>query len=290
MIRELKTFMVISANGTFSAAGDKLGLTQAAVSAQMQRLESELGVTLFDRTGRTARLTLKGRQLVSQAQELLALYDTLGMRTGVNVVAKPVTIGAIASVQRSLLPDVLTRFFKQNPTGRVRVIPGLSMELVNMVDAGELDMAAVLCPPFPLQNGLQWTMLTHEPFRLVVPRHISGDNILALLAEHQFIRYDRASFGGRHVDRFLRDRNISVSEICEVDELEAIMRLVSNGVGVSLLPETATWRKWPAAVRAIDLGPLTFYRDVGLIHRHLSGLDEQVRQIAEMMCGNADAD
>ncbi|WNN45925.1 LysR family transcriptional regulator [Winslowiella toletana] len=169
MIRELKTFMVISANGTFSAAGDKLGLTQAAVSAQMQRLESELGVTLFDRTGRTARLTLKGRQLVSQAQELLALYDTLGMRTGVNVVAKPVTIGAIASVQRSLLPDVLTRFFKQNPAGRVRVIPGLSMELVNMVDAGELDMAAVLCPPFPLQNGLQWTMLTHEPFRLVVP-------------------------------------------------------------------------------------------------------------------------
>ena len=54
MIRELKTFIAVAREGTFAAAGQKIGLTQAAVSAQMQRLEAELGFVLFDRTGRSA--------------------------------------------------------------------------------------------------------------------------------------------------------------------------------------------------------------------------------------------
>ena len=56
MIRELKTLVAVAREGTFAAAGQKIGLTQAAVSAQMQRLEGELGFELFDRSGRSARL------------------------------------------------------------------------------------------------------------------------------------------------------------------------------------------------------------------------------------------
>lgn len=283
MIRELRTFLAVAKEGTFASAGDKIGLTQAAVSAQMQRLESEIGFQIFDRSGRTSRLTLKGKQLVPQAQELIALYENLGARSQRKAASKPVTIGAIASVQRTLLPDALTRFLKSNPARRVRVIPGLSMELINMVDAGELDMAAILRPPFEPQNGLQWTNVTHEPFRLVVPRRIEGNDYRALLDEMPFIRYDRASFGGRLVDRFLREKEIQVNEACELDELEAILQLVINEVGVALLPQTLTWKRWPSTVRAIDLGDDTFYRDVGVIHKPLSGLTEPVKTIINLM-------
>ena len=81
MIRELKTLIAVTREGTFAAAGQKVGLTQAAVSAQMKRLEEELGFLLFDRTGRSARLNRMGRQTVERAQELVRLYGALGART-----------------------------------------------------------------------------------------------------------------------------------------------------------------------------------------------------------------
>ena len=73
MIRELKTLIAVSTEGTFAAAGNKIGLTQAAVSAQMQRLEQSLGFALFDRTGRSATLNAAGLQTLSQATELIRL-------------------------------------------------------------------------------------------------------------------------------------------------------------------------------------------------------------------------
>lgn len=283
MIRELKTFLIVAREGTFAAAGNKIGLTQAAVSAQMQRLEADLNYPLFDRSGRNARLNQNGLQLVVQAQELMTLYDGLGERLPRKVPGKTVTIGAIASVQRTLLPDALTLFSKQSSGCRIRVVPGLSMDLINLVDAGEIDMAAVLKPPFPLPQALQWSALAHEPFHLIVPKTVTGDDIASLLTGQPFIRYDRSSFGGRLVDRFLREMKFAVTEICEVDELEAILKLVSNGVGVALLPRIAAWQRWPSSVRAISLGEKVFYRDVGLIHRPLEHLEDDVRRISELI-------
>ena len=284
MIRELKTLVAVAREGTFAAAGQKIGLTQAAVSAQMQRLEGELGFELFDRSGRSARLNSMGHQTLAQAQELIRLYNSLGSSNVGRAATVLVNIGAIASVQRSLLPDVLARFHKQCPGCRTRVIPGLSMELINQVDAGEIDMAAIIRPPFALQSDLRWTTLVHEPFRLLVPRRVEGDDWAELLSSHPFVRYDRASFGGRQVDRFLRAAHLSVQEVCEVDELDAIVRLVANGVGVALVPQTATLRRWPTAVRAIDLGHHTFHRDIGLVHRASRSLSEPARLLAQLVC------
>tara|TARA_R110001583_G_scaffold127717_1_gene279494 strand:+ start:18362 stop:19258 length:897 start_codon:yes stop_codon:yes gene_type:complete len=283
MIRELKTLVVVAREASFAAAGDRIGLTQAAVSAQMQRLERELGFALFERVGRSARLNKMGHQLLVQAQELIALYDSLGSTPPGVSASVLVSVGAIASVQRTLLPDALAGFQRQYPGCRTRIIPGLSMELVNRVDAGEIDMAAVIRPPFSMQSDLCWTALAREPFRLVVPRDVAGDDWAALLSRHPFVRYDRASFGGRQVDRFLRERQFVLREVCEVDELEAIVKLVANGVGVALVPETSIFRRWPAAVRAIDLGPHTFHRDVGLVHRAVETLSEPVRGLAALI-------
>src|SRR5262245_48083579 len=113
MIRELKTFVAVAREGTFAAAGDKVGLTQAAVSAQMQRLEGELGFARFDRTGRSARLNPMGHQTLARAQDLIRLYNELGSRRAGRPATVFVTVGAIASVQRRALPDALARFHKQ---------------------------------------------------------------------------------------------------------------------------------------------------------------------------------
>lgn len=283
MIREIKTMIAVAQEGTFAAAGAKIGLTQAAVSAQMQRLEGELGFVIFERKGRTARLNSAGRQILAQARDLIRLYNNLGSASVDLASPVLVKIGSIASAQRSLLPDALAKFHRQSPKCRTHVVPGLSLDLINQVDAGELDLAITLRSPFSLQNDLRWTTLTREPFRLLVPGKTKGHDWSEILSTLPFIRYDRSSFGGRLVDRFLRNMHFPLHEVCEVDELEAIVKLVANGVGVALVPQTATYRRWPASVRAINLGEHTFYREVGLVHRTSRHLSEPVKQLADLI-------
>lgn len=287
MIKELKTLISVAREGTFAAAGSKIGLTQAAVSAQMQRLEAELGVELFDRIGRSAQLNQMGRQVLLQGQELVRQFKDLGT-TPVGLPANVlVTIGAIASVQRSFLPEALAEFHQRSPQCRTRVLPGLSMELVNQVDSGEIDMAAIIRPPFSLHSDLRWTTLAREPYRLIVPIDMPGEDWAELVSTQPFIRYDRSSFGGRQVDRFLRQTHFSLHEVCELDELDAIVKLVANGVGVALVPETATHEEWPPQIRAIDLKQRTFHRDIGLVHRARRGLTDPVKLLAQLIIEHA---
>lgn len=283
MIHELKTLVAVAREGTFAAAGNRIGLTQAAVSAQMRRLETELGFALFDRVGRSARLNKAGQRTLSQAQELIRLYGALGAAPLGQADGVLVNVGVIASLQNSALPDALAKFHRRYPGCRTRVIPGLSIELVDRVDAGEIDVAAIIRPAFALHGDLSWTLLAHEPFRLIVPRDVPGEDWMALLAGRPFIRYDRASFGGRQVSRFLRDRNLAPHEVCEADDLDVIVKLVAHGVGVALVPQTATQRRWPVAVRPIDLGRHTFHRDVGLVHRAPRLLEDPVKALVRML-------
>ena len=288
MLRELRTLTAVAREGSFAAAGERIGLTQSAISAQMQRLESSLNIKLFERHGRTARLNRQGQLVLKQAQELIRQYERLGAAPEEADTPILINIGAIASVQRSLLPDAVAAFHQQHTGCRTRIVPGLSLALVNLVDAGELDMAAVIRPPFALHTDLRMTLLVREPFRLIVPRRITGNDWAALLSKHPFIRYDRTSFGGRQVDRFLRRRHLSVNEVCEVDELEAIVKLVANGVGIALAPQTRTLRRWPAAVRAIDLGSQTFHRDIVLVHRTERSLSTTAQALLHEIIAQAD--
>jgi DNA-binding transcriptional LysR family regulator len=77
--------------------------------------------------------------------------------------------------------------------------------------------------------------------------------------------------------------HFTLREVCELDELEAIIKLVENGVGVALVPQTATHQDWPAGVRALDLGQHTFHRDIGLVHRARQSFTEPVRVLAQLI-------
>lgn len=101
MLRELKTFIAVARHGTFAGAGERIGLTQSAVSAQIQRLEESLGFQLFDRTGRSATLNAAGRDALALAEHIVTLYDRLGEQASGSEQRGLVRIGAIASVQAS---------------------------------------------------------------------------------------------------------------------------------------------------------------------------------------------
>ncbi|MHA6491691.1 LysR substrate-binding domain-containing protein [Pseudomonas borbori] len=267
MLRELKTFVMVARHGTFAAAGQHVGLTQSAVSAQMRVLEHGLGVRLFERSGRSAVLNAAGRHALPLAEQMLALYAQMALPTSAAEWQGELRIGAIATVQTGLLPEALPRFRTAAPRVELKLVPGVSLQLLSQVDAGEIDLALMIKPPFELPKELLQISLSREPFVLIAPLNVAGDEPLQLLAEQPFVRYDRRSFGGRRVSQFLHEQRLSVRDALELDELEAIVRMVECGLGVSLIPRAGLWLQRPTQLRVIELGPLVFHRELVAVLR-----------------------
>lgn len=283
MIAELKTFIAVCKHGTFAAAADRIGLTQSAVSSQIKRLEESLGFELFDRTGRSATLNASGQTTLSRAEEICALYAKLGDVSDDSSTRGLLRIGAIASTQSTLLARALGRLRAAYPMVRVHVSPGVSMRLMDDLDAGKIDAAVIIRPPFGLLPELTWTALVHEPFVLVVPDSIKGRNWRELVQAQPFLRYDRASFGGRMVEGFLRREGLSVNEAIEVDEISGLVHLASKGLGVSLIPMVEAHLPLPSNLRVISLGEATFYREIGLLQRKPRATPPIVAQFAQCL-------
>ncbi len=267
MLRELKTFVMVARHGTFAAAGQHVGLTQSAVSAQMRVLEQDLGVRLFDRSGRAALLNAAGRHALPLAEQMLALYAQMALPSSAAEWQGELKIGAIATVQTGLLPEALPRFRAAAPRVELKLVPGVSLNLLSQVDAGELDLALLIKPPFELPKELLQVSLAREPYVLIAPLTVEGDEPLRLLAEQPFVRYDRRSFGGRRVSQFLREQRLDVRDALELDELEAIVRMVECGLGVSLIPRAGLWLQRPTQLRVLELGELTFHRELVAVLR-----------------------
>lgn len=269
MLREFKTFIAVARGGTFTGAGRQLGLTQSAVSAQIRRLEEWLGAELFDRGAKSAELNAQGRELLPQAEALVAMAESMveqaASPSGAGRLSGQLRVGAIASAQQDLLARALASFRGEYPGVRVRVVPGVSLNLLGQVDAGEVDLAVMIRPSFALPPELVWQPLTREPMVLAAPRSAPRLAWRELLASQPFIRYDRASFGGRLVDGFLKKQRIAVHEAIELDEIDAIATLVRRGLGVALMPRTRQLDT--RGLRLIELDEPGFYREIGIAAR-----------------------
>jgi DNA-binding transcriptional LysR family regulator len=283
MIRELKTLIAIAQDGTFSAAGARLGLTQSAVSAQMQKLEQALGTPLFERTRRTASLNEAGENALAVAQEIVALFDSLVSRPARQTVAPILRVGAIASAQPVLLTRALALLRSRIPNARVRVLPGVSLSLLGELGAGDIDLAVMIKPPFALPPELVWQPLLSEPFFLALPLDSPYTDWREALRREPFIRYDRASFGGRLIDQFLRRKRIAVNDSLELDELDALIGAVEAGVGVALLPKTHTQGGGRFSVKILELDVPGFVREIGLIRLKRRDIDDSVLVLAESL-------
>jgi len=210
MIRELKTFLTIARCGSFAAAGNKIGLTQSAVSAQIKNLEDALGLRLFDRTGRSANLNAAGLRALPLAEQIIETFALMGQPESVDDYRGELRIGAIGTVQTGLLPPVLLRLLREASGVEPKLVPGVSLNLLSQIDAGEIDLAVMIRPPFALPKELHAELIQKEPFVLITPLNIEGDDPFKLLVEHPFVRYDRSSFGGRQVSQFLRKHHLDV--------------------------------------------------------------------------------
>ncbi|WP_087649061.1 LysR substrate-binding domain-containing protein, partial [Caballeronia choica] len=246
-IRFLRTFIAVARYGSFAAAAEKVALTQAAVSMQMQTLEDDLKRPLFDRVGRTNRLTSIGMQILPQAERLVALYDSM-RRTGLDdEIAGSISVGAVDSAMGALA-SVVTDLKVQYPSLDVRLFTGKALALAPQVEAGEIDAAVIVEMAGKTPASLNWTPLYAEPLVAVGSRETAPANAAELLRSRPFLRFDRAQRTGALIDRALRHNRLAVNEFLELNSLEVIVELVRQNTGVSVVPllEYGSWARDPA--------------------------------------------
>ena len=277
MITELRTLLAVARIGTFAGAGDAIGLTQSAVSSQIKRLEDHFGYALFDRTGRSAQLNATARALLPQVEALLKNFEQLGQQSPSSSPVR-LRLGAIATIHTGLLTRALAGFMKANPQVHLQLVPGTSMDFLDQLDSGGLDAALMIRPPFGMVSQLTWQPLLHEPFMLLAHRNMPDADWRSALQSQAFVRYDRRSFGGRMVERFLRQQQITPNERLEMDDLPGLVAMVGQGIGVAIAPMADSLLPLPIAVKAMSLGEHTFYREVGLLrprsHTHSAVLHQ----------------
>ncbi|WP_019448933.1 LysR family transcriptional regulator [Cupriavidus sp. BIS7] len=265
MLRYFKTFLIAAETGSFSAAGARLGLTQSAVSTQIRRLEDDLGCTLFDRSGKSVTLSEEGRQMLADASRLVSIYESMkGTRSQRDIA--PLDLGAVSTVQASLLPRAMQRFRTAYPDTHVNIVPGMSTQLLTQVDARELDIAVLVKPRLGIPPELKWVPLLKERFVAVAPRGSPGD-LKTLLATVPFIRYNRHSTGGQLVDRYLKRHRLWVQEGMELDEPAVILQMVGEGLGCAIIPADLVPLRQTPNIEEVPMPGAPLYREIGVLVR-----------------------
>ena len=279
-IRFLETFIAVAECGSIAGAARRMNLTSAALAQRLHRLEEDLGQSLVTRSGRTVQPTPAGLSMLEAARDLVAGVRDLRAVAANGKPAGQLRLGATATALTGLLPGIIAQLHHRYPAIEYFVQPGASVDLYHRTVAGDLDAALIVKPQFALPKIVSWLSLRHEPLLFVAPAGYPFTNPREMLRHRPFIRYDRKQWGGQIVDKYLRDHDLKVREMLELDALDAIATLVSRGLGVSILPD---WTPpWPQGLRlrkvALDGADS---REMGIIWRrtgaHSAAIDAFVQ-------------
>jgi DNA-binding transcriptional LysR family regulator len=265
MLRELQTFLAVRRWGTFTAAAKGLGMTQSAVSDHMQRLEEFTGAQLFHRTGRSATLNAAGDALLPLAEEVMQLTERMRARSGAGRLCGTLRVGTITSLHNSLMARALVTFRQAHPSVTIRLIRRDS-HMMSEVEREEFNLAVTARPHLSTSRTIRWIPLLRKPFVLIAPAASPAKDWREAAETHTLLRHDVSSRTGEMVDDFLARTGVTIRDSLWVDYLDTMISLVAQGLGVAIIPRTPL-EQAQERVREFKLGPLTFYREIGVVRR-----------------------
>ena len=157
-LRQLEYFVAVAEEASFTRAAARVHVAQPGVSAQIRQLERELGQPLFDRSGRTVRLTEAGAAVLPYARAALEAVD--GVRLAVDEIAGllrgHVNIGMVTAWASPDLPDLLAAFHRQHPGVEITLTESNSDQMLDALQTGHLDVALVGLATPPPAGSSRW--------------------------------------------------------------------------------------------------------------------------------------
>lgn len=269
------TLDAILRTGSFAGAADDIGLTPSAVSLQVKRLEEYLGQPLFDRSGRTSKPTPLARELAENVRTALEAVEAARTRQTIALTGR-VVLGTIRSLQPTMVPMVLGEISRRHPDLNVRVIQGDSVELLDQLKAGRLDGAALIRPTSGGSSRLYWQDLERQPFVFVAPPDTGDLSIGALLKRYNWLQFDTSLTSGRVAASHMHKLAPGLKPRFELESIEAVLSMVSSGLGVSIIPRTRGAMTTAHPVREISLGKDAPRREIAFACR---GVDADNRRV-----------
>ena len=233
-IRHLKSFKTIVDLGGFGRAANHLGYAQSSITAHIQAIENTLGSPLFNRLGRKLVLTETGENFLSHAIEIIRIYDlSTESSSDDNLPSGSLTIGSPESLTVYQLLPIIKEYNKLYPNVDISLKAGNGDQLCDYLRSGEIDVAILLENPSSNHSDLIINTLSYEPMTLIKPLKYDDKSDETVLFTQSGCSY-RTTF-----EHYLKENNIPVKSILEFSSIEAIKKLVENGMGISLLPSFA---------------------------------------------------
>lgn len=279
-IAMLSTLKTILEQGSFTAAAEIVGCSPSAVSLQVKQMEQYFGQPLFNRSTRTVTPTPFAREVVAAVGEFSARLQALRARPALKVQGR-IRLGVITSMQTDVLPQVLARLRQEHPSLDV-VVPPLNDtdELLTELKAARVELALVVRPESGGSRRLSWKDLHAQPYVMLAPAHASERTPRQLLESYGWISYDSSIAGGRVATRLVRTLAPDVRHALELRSTDAIVAMVAEGLGVSVVPQprSALLRAYP--VREVGLGARAPSRRIALAWRSSDDDSRNVQAVA----------
>ena len=266
-IQLFKTLIAISDHGSYSAAADHICISHAAVGQQMKRLEEMFEVTLFDRSEKSPRLNQLGQALIPKAQKVIYDYETIfDDLIGDAQFIGELTLGAVPTTIRELIPRSIKRLMEYYPDLYIRVVPGLGGDLFDQVSRGAID-AAIMSKPESIDKAFHWRLIAEEELVLVTAPEIIGNDPIKILNEMPYIRHNRRAAAGIVAEQWLSQNKVDLREIMVTDSIETLTSMVTHNLGVAIVPNLCMPGPIFENLRKISLGPSSIPRVLGLLTR-----------------------
>ena len=241
---ELESFIQVARLRSFSAAAQQLHISQPAMSKRIQSLETQLGVSLFDRLGKRVRLTPAGELLVGKANAILDLSRDMERDVGnlAQTVKGRLSMATSHHIGLHRLSPVLQRFTQQYPEVELDIKFEDSEVAHKLVRAGDIELAVVTLNPAGEQEqpDLDTKTIWQDPLCFVNARPLPDVTSLGQLASLPCILPGPNTFTGRIVTERFASEGLVLNPALSTNYLETISMLVSVGVGWSVLPQTMT--------------------------------------------------
>ncbi len=258
-LRQLVYFEAVVSCGGFTHAGRHLHVAQPAISAQIRRLEAELGTPLLYRTSRRIALTTAGEIFLARTRRVLAELDQARAELDglANVTRGRVRIGATPVLGGVDLQSAMAHFHRAHPHVSMSLRTDLVSRLCAALDADELDL--VLGPLDPGLEGYAVTTLSDERLVLVTPATGALPERIRTLAEvrrERFICLPRESGLYTLLTKTAADHDFAANIAFEASSPTTVRELVSAGLGVALMAESAALAPGPPiSIHHLDDGP-----------------------------------
>ncbi|GHF33939.1 DNA-binding transcriptional LysR family regulator [Amycolatopsis bartoniae] len=241
-LRQLEYFVAVAEERNFTRAAERVHVAQPGVSAQIRRLERELGQELLDRSGRGVRLTDAGSAVLPYARAALAAVA--GARAAVDeltgLLRGRVAVGMVTSHNVDL-PGLLAAFHRDHPGVEVTLTEAGSAQLVEGLRDGTLDAALVSAGPEP-PPGLGFVVVTDEAITAAVaPDHeLAGlaEIPLAELRDRPLISLPPGTGIRSHLEHACAAAGFRPRIVCEAGDPSVLAQFAAHGLGVAILPDS----------------------------------------------------